>query len=611
MAEKDLLPEEGNTIAENAKNIESIDNKKDSVDKKELKNNELKAAHPEIKKVSGSEKETQESIVKDPPNSDATDADSGETDADLGGTDAEVVEEKNKEDKEEHDDHTSDYNEKSDEELLIEAKKVLKNIPIKDARIPILAIKSVLSPRWDNERSEAQEKYIESGGNIIDFHFDQKNKEDFYKVFNDFKKLYSEYRAQLQGKMAINLELKKNLLSEIKKLAESDDLPTGHTYKEFKRINDKWKEIGHVPNEATRDLYASYRFFVDRFYDNLRLSQDLRDLDHKHNKEAKQNLIAEIKSLSEKDWTAALGKDLQRLHASWKEVGPVSVEDKETLWASFQENSNILHEKRRLKQEAAAENNKTKLGLKEKIVEELESLCSSEYSDHKQWQNSTDKAKELRESMSKIGRTFSTASDLLWDRFKKSEKLFFKNRNQFYKGRKTLLKVALDAKYELVLKAEELSVRTDWSVAVKEVKKLQEDWKKTGFVPRKDSDKAWLKFKSACNKFFDSMRSANGEMRIIQRKEDDRSNKLSNALSNVEKAKRDLSQLENNMGFFQFANENSPIVKDAQKKVDDAKKIVEKAEKNLKEIRIAQRKEDNEKSIVDKPSETEENSNEK
>ena len=65
------------------------------------------------------------------------------------------------------------------------------------------------------------------------------------------------------------------------------------------------------------------------------------------------------------------------------------------------------------------------------------------------------------------------------------------------------------------------------------------------------------------------------------------------------------------MGFFQFANENSPIVKDAQKKVDDAKKIVEKAEKNLKEIRIAQRKEDNEKSIVDKPSETEENSNEK
>jgi hypothetical protein len=595
MAEKDLLPEEGNTIAENAKKIESNDNKKDSKEKNELKSNEQKKKKPKTKKVTKPNKETPETANSDLASSEPI---------------LEAVEEKNKEEIEEHEDHTADYNEKSDEELLIEVQRILKDIPIKSARIPILAIKSVLSPRWDNERSEAQEKYIESGGNIIDFHFEQKNKEDFYQVFNEFKKLYSEYRNQLQGKMVINLELKKNLLSEIKKLAESDDLPTGQTYKEFKRINDKWKEIGHVPNDATRDLYASYRFFVDRFYDNLRLSHDLRDLDHKHNKEVKLNLIAEIKSLAEKDWTAALGKELQRLHASWKEVGPVSLEEKETLWNSFQESSNILHEKRRIKQEAATANNKERLSLKEKIVEELENLAASECSDHKQWQNSTDKAKELRESMSKIGRTFSTASDLLWDRFKKSEKLFFKNRNQFYKGKKAALKVALEDKYQLVVKAEELSIRTDWAVAVKEVKKLQEDWKKTGFVPRKDSDKVWLKFKSACNKFFDSMRSANGEMRIAQRAENNRNNKLSNALSNLEKAKRDLSQLENNMGFFQFANADSPIVKDAQKKVDEAKKIVEKAEKHLKETRIAQRKEDNDKSIAEKPSEIEENSNE-
>lgn len=595
MAEKDLLPEEGNTIAKNAKKIESNDNNKDSKEKNELKSNEQKKKKPKTKKVTKPNKETPETANSDLASSEPI---------------LEAVEEKNKEEKEEHEDHTADYNEKSDEELLIEVQRILKDIPIKSARIPILAIKSVLSPRWDNERSEAQEKYIESGGNIIDFHFEQKNKEDFYQVFNEFKKLYSEYRNQLQGKMVINLELKKNLLSEIKKLAESDDLPTGQTYKEFKRINDRWKEIGHVPNDATRDLYASYRFFVDRFYDNLRLSHDLRDLDHKHNKEVKLNLIAEIKSLAEKDWTAALGKELQRLHASWKEVGPVSLEEKETLWNSFQEGSNILHEKRRLKQEAATANNKEKLSLKEKIVEELENLAAGECSDHKQWQNSTDKAKELRESMSKIGRTFSTASDLLWDRFKKSEKLFFKNRNQFYKGKKAALKVALEDKYQLVVKAEELSIRTDWAVAVKEVKKLQEDWKKTGFVPRKDSDKVWLKFKSACNKFFESMRSANGEMRVAQRAENNRNNKLSNALSNLEKAKRDLSQLENNMGFFQFANADSPIVKDAQKKVDEAKKIVEKAEKHLKEIRVAQRKEDNDKSIAEKPSEIEENSNE-
>ena len=148
------------------------------------------------------------------------------------------------------------------------------------------------------------------------------------------------------------------------------------------------------------------------------------------------------------------------MHASWKEVGPVSLEEKEILWNSFQEGSNILHEKRRLKQEAATANNKERLSLKEKIVEELENLAADQCSDHKQWQNSTDKAKELRESMSKIGRTFSTASDLLWDRFKKSEKLFFKNRNQFYKGKKAALKVD-----DIIIKVDDEKITTSRELA--------------------------------------------------------------------------------------------------------------------------------------------------
>ena len=604
MAEKDLLPEDGNTTGETPGEIESTENQRTSNSSEE----ELEEKPSDISSSVGNHQPS--SVSKNLDEKIASLEELEEKTKMEQIAPSEEVEEKTKDEKDEHDDHKSDYNGKSEEDLLAESKRILKDVPIENMRIPMLAIKSILSPRWDIERSEAQEKFIESGGNIIDFHFEQKNKEAFFQEFNEFKKLRAEYRVKLQGKMAINLELKKSLLNEIKKLAESDDLPTGHTYKEFKRINDKWKEVGHVPNDATRDLYASYRFFVDRFYDNLRLSQDLRDLDYKHNKEIKLGLIEEIKLLSQKDWVAALGGDLQRLHSSWKEVGPVALEDKDALWASFQEASNILHEKRRIKQESANEENKERLLGKEKIVEELEALASSELSDHKHWQVSTERAKELRDSMSKIGRTFSSFSDKLWDKFKKAEKLFFKNRNEFYKGRKAALKVALDAKYNLVTKAEEMSTRTDWSVAVNEIKKLQADWKDTGFVPRKESDKIWAKFKAACNLFFDSMRSANGEMRTAQRAENTRNNKLSNALSAVEKAKRDLSQLENNMGFFQFANEESPIVKDAQKKVDASKILLELAEKELKKVRVAQRKEENEKLMAENPPEAKENINE-
>jgi hypothetical protein len=575
MAEKDELPKKGNT------NIQANENQDSKSGSQNLKNDQKHESTGSQEKkeseITGSI-ETNESENVDPVLAQEL---SDEVD---GGT-------------QEHEDHKADYNEKSEDELISEATKILKNLLIQDVRIPMLAIKSVLTPRWEEEKKEAQEKYLENGGNIIDFHFDQKKKDNFYKVFNEFKKLFNEYRSQLQGKMKINLELKKNLLNEIKVLAENDDLPTGKTYKEFKRINDKWKEIGHVPSESTRDLYASYRFFVDRFYDNLRLSHDLRDVDFKHNKEIKLGLIKEIQKLSEKEWSAAMGKELQRLHKDWKESGPVSMDDKESLWKSFQDSSNILHEKRKINQETAVKKNKEKLLLKEKIIEDFENLISQENTNHNQWQKSTDKAKELRESISKVGRTFSSAGDLLWERFKKSEKLFFKNRNQFYKARKLEIKKALEEKYALIAKAEEIAKRTDWELATNEIKSLQEKWKKTGFVPKKESEKVWLQFKEICNNFFDAMRSANGITRKAQRVENERNFKLSNAASIVEKAKKELSQLENNMGFFQFANSDSPIVKDAQKKVDLAKKNVEKAQEELKNIKIALRKENSEKNL--------------
>ena len=512
-----------------------------------------------------------------------------EAPAEASSTSDDESDDASDEEKDEHEDHTADYAEKTTEELLAEAKRILHNLAIEHVRVPMLAIKDILSGRWDEERSGALERFIEEGGNAIDFHYEQPSKDAFYQTFGEFKKQRSAWKAAQANQMAVNLDLKKALLDEIKKLAESDDLPTGQTYNEFKRINDRWKEVGHVPNDEARDLYASYRFFVDRFYDNLRLSQELRDLDYKHNKELKEALIAEMTALSASEWSANVGKELQRLHAAWKEVGPVAMEDKEALWDQFREASNGLHEKRRVKQEAAKEANDARLAQKEALVQELEALVGEDAGQHGAWQKQTDKAKQLREAMAKVGRTFGGQSDELWDRFKKAEKAFFKARNLYYKERKNGMKEALEAKYAMVAKAEELATRTDWAEAAKEIKRLQADWKKTGFVPKKDSDKAWNKFRAACNAFFDAMRTAQGDQRAAQKADRQKQEKSLNSRQTVEQARKELAQLENNMGFFQFADPKSPIVQDAMKKVEAARKNLEKAEAAHQALRRAQR----------------------
>ena len=493
------------------------------------------------------------------------------------------------EEREAHEDHSADYSELSEDELLAEAARVLREVPIADARVPMLALRNTLLPRLDEERQAALDKFVEEGGNAIDFHFEQKAREKFYETYNEFKKRRGAWKAEQERALAVNLDLKKALVDELKKLAESEDLPTRSTYNEFKKVFDRWKEVGPVPAEDARDLNATFRFLVDRFYDNLRLSQELRELDYKVNKEAKELLIRAVLELSEKNWSASVGAELQRIHTAWKEIGPVSLEDKEPLWEQFKAASSVLHEKRRVKFEEQKVQNSARLEAKMAKVAEAEALKAREPKSHQAWQNVSDKLQELRAELGKIGRTFGSQSDELWSRFKAVERWAYKERNNFYKERKKHLKSALDVKLAIVEKAEALAQRTDYGAAAKEMKQLQQDWKNSGFAPKKQTDELWARFKAAGNTFFDGMRGAHGEERAVRQVAFKKAQGMQSARQTVELARRKLAQMENNMGFFQFAKPDSPIVQDALNKVDQARRELEAAEKAFRAFQQAER----------------------
>lgn len=502
---------------------------------------------------------------------------------------AEESEEHTEEEREAHEDHTADYSELSDVELLAEAARVLREVPIADARVPMLALRNTLLPRLDEVRQAALEAFVAEGGNALDFHFEQKVRERFYETYNEFKKRRGAWKAEQERALAVNLDVKKAIVEELKKLAESEELPTRATYNQFKKIFDRWKEVGPVPAEDARDLNATFRFLVDRFYDNLRLSQELRELDYKVNKEAKELLIRAVQELSAKNWSASVGGELQRIHTAWKEIGPVSLDDKEPLWEQFKAASSILHEKRREKFEEQKAQNSVRLEAKALKVAEAEALKERAPKSHQAWQNVTEKLNELRGELSKIGRTFGGPSDELWSRFKAVERWAYKERNVFYRERKKNLKSALDVKLAIVEKAEALAQRTDFGAAAKEMKQLQQEWKDSGFAPKKQTDELWARFRAAGNSFFDGMRGAQGEERAVRQVAQRKMQGMQSARQTVELARRKLAQMENNMGFFQFAKPDSPIVQDALNKVDQARRELEAAEKAFRSMQQAER----------------------
>jgi polyhydroxyalkanoate synthesis regulator phasin len=81
---------------------------------------------------------------------------------------------------------------------------------------------------------------------------------------------------------------------------------------------------------------------------------------------------------------------------------------------------------------------------------------------------------------------------------------FFANKKEFFSRLKEQQLENYNRKLQLCVEAEALADSKEWKKATDRIKKLQEEWKKIGPVPKRHSDKIWKRFRSACDAFFTS-----------------------------------------------------------------------------------------------------------
>ena len=99
-------------------------------------------------------------------------------------------------------------------------------------------------------------------------------------------------------------------------------------------------------------------------------------------------------------------------------------------------------------------------------------------------------------------------NEATWAKFKDAVRTFNRGKNSFYKDLKKDQYDNLKKKKELIQIAEDNKDSDDFKTVTPLMKKIQNEWKKIGHVPRRDSDKIWKQFKNACNHYFDNMHTA-------------------------------------------------------------------------------------------------------
>lgn len=402
-----------------------------------------------------------------------------------------------------HDIELKDYDAMSMDELVIELEKLLKKEKVQAIREHVTQIKIAFDKKFNEVIDEKKEQFIEDGGNIIDFHYSSPVKTKFNRIYFEYREKRDAYYKNLKKNLNENLQNRLALIEELKNMIGSGkDMKA--TFKQFKDLQERWKNAGPVPRNEYSQLWNTYHHHVERFYDFLHLDREFRDLDFQHNLDQKLKIISRAEELAEEEDVNRAFRELQLLHKMWKEeLGPVAKEYRDEIWDKFSAATKKIHDNRKAYFEQLDKEREKNLDVKLDIIKQIETLADTEIKSHKHAQKQIKLVQELRDLFFKSGRVPQKDNERVWKAFKEQTRRFNRSKNAFYKNLKQQQKENLEKKLELIKIAEDNKDSEDFETTTPLMKKIQADWKKIGFVPRKHSDKIWKQFKAACNHYFD------------------------------------------------------------------------------------------------------------
>lgn len=479
---------------------------------------------PEPETTTTEESKTTETIVesKDKTTEDTENhEDNGlDTDSDDNSNDDDhhkEIDDANAEDSEDvhnasrHDIELKDYDAMSMDELVIELEKLLKNEKVQAIREHLTQIKIAFDKKFNEVIDEKKEQFIEDGGNIIDFHYSSPVKTKFNRIYFEYREKRDTYYKNLKKNLNENLQNRLALIEELKNMIGSGGGMKAN-FNQFKDLQERWKNAGPVPRNEYSQLWKTYHHHVERFYDFLHLDREFRDLDFQHNLDQKLKIISRAEELTEEKDVNRAFRELQLLHKMWKEeLGPVAKEYRDEIWDKFSEATKQIHDNRKAYFEQLDKEREKNLEVKLDIIKQIETLADTEIKSHKQAQKQIKLVQELRDLFFKSGRVPQKENENVWKAFKEQTRRFNRSKNNFYKSLKQEQKDNLEKKLELIQIAEDNKDSEDFDATTPLMKKIQADWKKIGFVPRKHSDKIWKQFKAACNHYFDRFHAHKNE----------------------------------------------------------------------------------------------------
>lgn len=462
------------------------------------------------------------------------------------------------------------------------------------------ALKSAFYKFHLAERDAQYKEYLDKGGVPENYEIAPSEDEE---VFKAEMLLVKEKRAaavlQQEEEKKENLAKKLAIIEKIKGMVVSPD-EVNKSYKQFKELQQEWKEIKSVPAEEASQLWRNYQLYVEQFYDLLKLNIEAREYDFKKNLELKTKLCEAAERLSDESDAISAFHQLQKLHQEFREIGPVAKDLREQVWERFKAASTAVNKRHQAHFEELKGREEENLAKKTVLCEKVEDFAAKEVKSAHEWEKLTKEIVEIQTEWKTIGFAPQKMNVKIFERFRAACDDFFTKKATFFKSLKETFAANAEKKRELVAKANELKDSTEWKKTGDRLIQLQKEWKQIGMTQKKVGDALWAEFLEACNHFFEARNASTNNQYQEERDNLNKKKEIINKLKTlveegaegVEDTIKALSEEFNNIGHVPFKekdkiySEYREIIDTIRQKLNISlnRKSVEDFKANIKKI---------------------------
>ena len=484
----------------------------------------------------------------------------------------------------------------SKQEVLDRVKEIAHSddAPVKEE---VDLLKTVFYKLHIAEREQQMKEYLDGGGDPEKY---QVRPDDLEEMFKAEMNIIKEKRAKVfqiqEAEKQENLRRKLEIIEKIKSMVTSPD-EANKSYKEFKALQDEWREIKAVPAEKANELWRNYQLYVEQFYDLLKLNNEAREYDFKKNLELKTKLCEAAEKLADEPDVISAFHQLQELHQQYREIGPVAKDLREEMWNRFKAASTVINKRHQQHFEGMRAREEENLQRKTELCEKVEAIAQEENKGAGDWEKRTKQIIELQAEWKTIGFAPQKMNVKIFERFRAACDDFFTRKAEYFKDMKQRFAENAEKKRALIEKAKELQDSTDWKSTSDKMIALQKEWKTIGMVPKKLGDQLWNDFLAACNKFFEARNEATAGARSEERSNLEAKRGIieqlkelaENATDDIQEKVHELVEQYNQVGHVPY--------KEKDKLYKDYREVLDKLYKDLN-ISTARRRLDNFKSSL-------------